>query len=48
MGGRVGSRERLYVEFLYGAGGKAVEVNLRQTKIAPLPEAELIALGIAR
>ena len=36
------------VEFLYGAGGKVEEVNLRQTKIAPLPEAELIALGIAR
>ena len=36
------------MEFLYGAGGKVEEVNLRQTKIAPLTEAELIALGIAR
>ena len=36
------------MEFLYGARGKVEEVNLRQTKIAPLPEAELIALGIAR
>ena len=36
------------VEFLFGAGGKVEEVNLRQTKIAPLTEAELIALGIAR